>query len=97
MLQEISYLSIVFSFALSRVVIVALLAAFAILLMDKWGLRHDVVMKTGSQFLSKLFSCDFCMSFWVSMFICVLVFIQTGSIEYLAYPFFATPITRILL
>lgn len=92
-----SHLNLVASLALNRIAIVALLAAFAILLMDKWDLRSKVVEHSKFLFLARLFNCDFCMSFWVSMFICVLVFAQTGYVEYLVYPFFTTPLTRILL
>ena len=46
------------------VVFVALVAAFCILLMKKWG-AVDWLQVHGDRFLSRLFSCDFCLSFWV--------------------------------
>lgn len=97
MLQELNYVVGLSLFTLGRICNVALIAAFIILLIDKLGIRSAVVEKSRFKLLSDLFSCDFCLSFWVSFFICSVLAIESKNIQYLMYPLFSTPITRILL
>lgn len=78
-------------------IIIALVAAFIILFIDKIGLRNWLIEKS-PKLLSKLFSCDFCLSFWVSVILTLIaVFVLGGDMIYLISPILATPITRFLL
>ena len=77
------------------VLAVALLAAFLLMLAHKWGFV-EYVQVHGNEFFAKMFSCDFCLSWWC----CVLVstpLLEIGILQYLAIAIMATPITRKLL
>lgn len=78
------------------VLIVALLAAFVILLITKLGLREKVIVR-GNDFFSEMFSCDFCLSFWCGLFFSLAFTIASGSFLFFLVPFLSTPITRRLL
>lgn len=95
MLQEIDYYMVVFE--LSRVIFLALAVSFLILLFDKWGLRNHIIEKTRVKFIADLFSCDFCLSFWVSVLVSSICIIAGGDTSFLIYPFLATPIVRVLI
>ena len=45
------------------VLAVALLAAFLLMLAHKWGFV-EYVQVHGNEFFAKMFSCDFCLSWW---------------------------------
>lgn len=96
MLQEIDYFMVVFE--LSRVIVLALAASFLILLFDKWGLRNLIIEKTRVKFIADLFSCDFCLSFWVAVIVSsICSVIVGGDVSFMTYPFLATPIIRVLI
>lgn len=97
MLQELTLLNLMGYFDLSRIVIVALLAAFIILVMGRTGFRNRVIEKTQNKFIADLFSCDLCLSFWTALAVGALFALVSLNIEYLFYPFLATPITRVLI
>lgn len=80
---------------LVNVILVSLSSAFVILLMGKTGVRDGVIAKAPA-LVSKLFSCDFCLSFWTSVVIVAAAIAVTGDISLAAVPIFSTPITRIL-
>ena len=75
---------------------VALLAAFVITLGRKLGLVEWVQVH-GSPFFAKMFSCDFCLSFWTSLAVSLLIFVVWRDLGALLAPFLATPITRAFL
>ena len=81
---------------LYQIVTIALLAAFIIHFISKIGLR-DLVIEKGGYFISRAFDCDFCLSFWVNLSICIILVIITTNIALLVIPFLSVPITRILL
>lgn len=81
---------------LTDIIITALLSAFIILLITKIGLR-DFVIEQGPKLISKMFSCDFCLSFWVNVFIALIITASMGCLSFIIIPIFAAPITRILL
>lgn len=81
---------------LEIVVMVALVAAFAVLLVKKWGIA-EYVQVNGDKYLSQLFGCDLCMSFWASVIITIVVMCVTNDLSLIAVPFFATPVTRMLV
>lgn len=81
---------------ISYIIIISLLAGFVIMLLRKWGVVEWVQVH-GNDFFSKMFSCDFCLSWWVSLTISVIVFLVTRDALVLSAPFGSTMLTRILL
>lgn len=81
---------------LESIALIALGAAFAILLLGKTGARDWLVLHS-PPILSEAVSCDFCLSFWASALISVGMFFVTGQDYYLYLPIFTTPITRLLI
>lgn len=81
---------------LSALIYVALASAFAILLIGKLGIR-DSIIAIAPVPVSKLFECDFCLSFWTSLILAVILAIFFREISVLFIPILSTPITRILL
>lgn len=76
--------------------LVAMVAAFAIQLADKWGVLERVQVH-GSRFFSKMFGCYFCLSWWAGVALSVIAAILAGVWLYLLVPFVSTPITRKML
>ena len=74
------------------IVLVALAAAFVVLLVKKWGLAEWMQIH-GDKYMSQLFSCDLCMSFWAAVILCL--YFDSGL--YMFMPVFSTPITRMLV
>ena len=81
---------------LADIFIMALISAFIILLITKIGLR-DFVIARGPKLISKMFNCDFCLSFWTNVFMVIIALSCTGFLPLIVVPIFATPITRILI
>lgn len=81
---------------IESVVLVALLAAFVVLLVKKWGIAEYCQIH-GNDFVAKLFSCDLCMSFWACVIISVVATVALGNVRMMAVPFMAMPITRMLV
>ena len=80
-----------------NVVLVALAAAFIVVLVKKWGIAEWMQVH-GNGFVSQLFSCDFCMSWWASVFVMLLSVSFVGdNAVYLLAPVLATPIARYLV
>lgn len=75
---------------------IALGAAFILLLLRKWRITEWVQVH-GNDFFSKMFSCDFCLSFWCSVVLSFVLSVFTLEPSYMALPIITTPITRILL
>ena len=81
---------------LEIVVIVALAAAFLVLLTKKWGIAEWMQVH-GDRYVSQLFSCDFCMSFWSAVFVTAIVICFRNDAAMLLVPVLSTPITRMLV
>jgi hypothetical protein len=81
---------------LTHVIIIALISAFVILFITKVGLR-DFVIEQGPKLISKMFNCDFCLSFWTNVFVAFFIAAFLGFLPLMVVPIFATPITRILI
>lgn len=81
---------------IESVVLVALLAAFVVLLVKKWGIAEYWQIH-GNDFVAKLFSCDLCMSFWAGVIISLVATVALGDVRMMAVPFMAMPITRMLV
>ena len=81
---------------IESVVLVALLAAFVVLLVKKWGIAEYWQIH-GNDFVAKLFSCDLCMSFWACVIVSLVATVALGDVRMMAVPFMAMPITRMLV
>ena len=75
---------------------VALAAAFVVLVVKKRGWAEWMQIH-GDKFLSKLFSCDLCMSFWAGLFISIAFVCWYDDPIYMIMPVFTTPLTRMLV
>ena len=82
--------------SLELVVMVALMAAFIVLLVKKWGFAEWMQIH-GDKYLSKLFSCDLCMSFWAGMVVCFILACWYDDNQLIFIPMFSTPISRMLV
>lgn len=83
-------------YILTLTIVVALLAAFAVLLCKKWGWA-EYMQVHGDKYLSQLFSCDLCMSFWACFLITLAIVLVIDEKSLMLIPFLATPITRQLV
>ena len=79
-----------------NIIVVALIAAFVLTLLRKWGVIEWVQIH-GNDFFSKMFNCDFCLSWWACVLTCFFALIFTGDPAFLGVPFCSTMITRVLL
>ena len=55
------------------VFLVALLVMFLRTLAIKWGILEYLQVNAPNEFLHKLFTCDFCQSFHLALFICIFL------------------------
>lgn len=78
------------------IIVVSTFAAFSLILLAKWGII-EYVQVHGNTFFSKMFHCDFCLSFWVGLLISIVCAIIMQDISLLCIPFCSTIITRNLL
>ena len=74
----------------------AMIAAFVLLLLNKWGVI-EYVQVHGNDFLVKMFSCWFCLSWWSNVLISLIIGVVFCNWGVIAIPFIATPITRKML
>ena len=75
---------------------VALMTAFVVVLLKKWGIAEWMQVH-GNGFVSQLFSCDFCMSWWASVIISAAGVLLFNEAAFLLAPVLATPIARYLV
>lgn len=81
---------------IESIIMVALMAAFAVLLMKKWGIA-EYFQVHGNKFFSQLFSCDLCMSFWVCLVLSLALVIVYSDPWLIIIAIPATPVTRMLV
>ena len=84
------------SYILEVAVFVAMLAAMMVLLVKKWGIAEWMQIH-GDKYMSRLFSCDLCMSFWAAMCFAVAIVCYTDCGGWIMLPFLTTPLTRMLV
>lgn len=75
--------------------IIALFATFVILIAERVGIREKVQIRA-PKLIAELFSCDFCLSFWVCLLTAMVISFSNIDIVLLS-AIAATPITRKLL
>ena len=76
------------------VFMIAMISCFIFLFLDKIGFRGYIVMYSPIWLFSDLFNCDFCLSFWINLFVSMLVVIATQDYWMFLIPLFSTPISR---
>nr|DAO87927.1 MAG TPA: Protein of unknown function (DUF1360) [Caudoviricetes sp.] len=76
------------------VFMIAMISCFIFLFLDKIGFRGYIVMYSPIRLFSDLFNCDFCLSFWINLFVSMLVVIVTQDYWTFLIPLFSTPISR---
>lgn len=81
---------------LSALIYIALAAAFIILFAGKIGMRDEIIARA-PKFTSQLFDCDFCLSFWTSLILAIILAISFNEMSIIFIPIMSTPITRILI
>lgn len=81
---------------LHQIVIVALITTFIVLFISKIGLRDFIIIRS-PELVSKLFSCDFCLCFWIGLTIALIAHFVVDWPFTLILPACSTPIARYLL
>lgn len=79
-----------------NVVLVALAAAFIVVLVKKWGIAEWMQVH-GDRYMYRLFSCDFCMSFWTCVLICCVWSAVTDDMSVFVCPALSTPLARMMV
>ena len=79
--------------------IIACLSAFAVTLMHKWGFVEHMQVNADAfpEIINKLFNCNFCLSWWSSVIICIFFIMFTCDYQLAICPFVATPVAKFLL
>ncbi len=78
------------------VVLIALAVTFIIQFAEKRGYRDRAIDNTEG-FLQEMLKCDFCLGFWTSLILSLLVISVLGNWWILFAPVFTAPIIRFLL
>lgn len=77
-------------------VIAATLSAYLLILAAKWKVVEWMQVR-GWKWLSDLANCDFCLSWWINVVVCIVAWLVMGDVLWLVVPFFATMLTRKLI
>jgi hypothetical protein len=77
-------------------IITALFATFTILLTERLGYREKIQIRA-PKLIAELFSCDFCLSFWVCLLWSVVFSVITCNILFIGCCVTSPPLTRKLL
>ena len=83
-----------------QIVVLALIAAFIVLVMSKTETRYklrDLCDEKGLKQIAKMFDCDFCLGFWSAVTIAIVITIITADIGWLTTPILSAPLTRFLV
>ena len=59
-------------------------------------MRDEIIIKA-PKLISQLFDCDFCLSFWTSLILAIILAIFINEIDIIFISIISTPITRILI
>lgn len=78
------------------VALIALVASWTILFMTKTGAREYIEVHA-PRLVAEMFSCDFCLAWWLGVILSAALAIGIGEWIYLCCPFFSTTLTRRLL
>jgi hypothetical protein len=81
---------------LTETIIIALSSAFILLLLRKVG-AVEWLQLHGNDFIHELASCEFCLSWWICLFISLVRAFCTGDWVVILFAALAAPVTRKLL
>lgn len=76
--------------------LVAMFTTFTLLFLRKIGFVERMQVH-GNWFVSQLFQCAFCLSFWFSLVFSTVLVLITNELTYIFIPFFSTPLSRHVL
>lgn len=79
-----------------KVVIIALVSAFILMLARKWGII-EYMQVHGNDIIHRMSSCNFCLSWWTCNIVSILFAIITKDWTYMLVPMCSTSITSRLL
>ena len=74
----------------------AMLTTFTLLLLRKIGFIERMQVH-GNWFVSQLFQCAFCLSFWLNLVFSIVLVLVTNELTYIFILFFSTPLSRHVL
>lgn len=83
------------SLLLLEAILVGAISSFVILFITVSGIR-DMVVTHAPKLISRLFECNFCLSFWTSLIVAISLVTYTGDSLYLVTPIIVSPILRYL-
>lgn len=81
---------------LISIILIALASAFVLTLAYKWGVIEWMQVH-GDKIISQMANCDFCLSFWSNVIVCMVVILVVDDVTIGLAPLFSTMITRKLL
>lgn len=81
---------------LISIILIALASAFVLTLAYKWGVIEWMQVH-GDKIISQMANCDFCLSFWSNVIVCMVVMLVVDDVIIGLAPLFSTMITRKLL
>lgn len=81
---------------LISIILIALASAFVLTLAYKWGVIEWMQVH-GDKIISQMANCDFCLSFWSNVIVCMMVMLVVDDVTIGLAPLFSTMITRKLL
>jgi len=81
---------------LISIILIALASAFVLTLAYKWGVIEWMQVH-GDKIISQMANCDFCLSFWSNVIVCMVVMLVVDDVTIGLAPLFSTMITRKLL
>lgn len=81
---------------LISIILIALASAFVLTLAYKWGVIEWMQVH-GDKIISQMANCDFCLSFWSNVIVCMVVMFFVDDVTVGLAPVFSTMITRKLL
>lgn len=81
---------------LISIILIALASAFVLTLAYKWGVIEWMQVH-GDKIISQMANCDFCLSFWSNIIVCMVVMLVVDDVTVGLAPLFSTMITRKLL
>lgn len=94
---------------IAAVFVVAFVVTFLYVLLSKWNVWEYLQVHADGWlervwpslahrgFLNRLFSCVFCVSWWISVIICILAAVLSGYWLFLLVPFCSTSVSRYLI
>jgi len=81
---------------LEKVILLSLVVSFILAVYYKLNI-NEKMQQIDNKIIRELATCTFCLSFWLSLVICVMLAVVCKEITYIIYPFLISPIVRMML